>query len=76
MVYCSRMTRKKLGAERLDVNILVPFAGPMADKIKRISRANGLPNTVIVRMILAIGMQEVENGRELKLVMSDGDAAA
>ena len=70
------MTRKKLGVDRLDVNILVPFAGPMADKIKRISHANGLPNTVIVRMILAIGMQEVENGRELKLVMSDGNAAS
>ena len=72
------MTRKKLGVDRLDVNILVPFAGPMAEKIKKISHANGLPNTVIVRMILAIGMEEVENGRELKLVMSarDGNAAA
>ena len=72
------MTRKKLGVDRLDVNILVPFAGPMAEKIKKISHANGLPNTVIVRMILAIGMEEVENGRELKLVMSarDGHAAS
>jgi hypothetical protein len=73
------MTKKKLGADRLDVNILVPFAGPMANKVKRISRANGMPNTMVVRMIMEIGLEEIEKGRELKLVMPNlngEDAAA
>lgn len=69
------MTKKKQGVDRLDVNILVPFAGPMAEKIKEISHANGLPNTVIVRMILAIGMEELEKGKELKLELPKHAAA-
>jgi hypothetical protein len=63
------MTKKKLGAERLDVNILVPFSGRMAEKVKTISRANGMPNTMVVRMIMEIGLEEIEKGRELKLVI-------
>ena len=72
------MTRKKLtGAERLDVNILVPFAGSMAEEVKKISHANGLANTVIVRMVMEIGLAEIRKGRELKLVIpKDGNAAA
>jgi hypothetical protein len=63
------MTKKKTGLDRLDVNLLVPFAGPMAEEVKRISHANSMPNTMVVRMIMEIGLEEIRKGRELKLVI-------
>ena len=70
------MARKKLdGSERLDVNLLVPFSGSIAEEVKTISRANGMPNTMIVRMVMEIGLEEIRKGRELKLVIPKGNGA-
>ena len=39
-----------------------------------------MPNTMVVRMIMEIGIEEIEKGRELKLVIpilnANGDNAA
>lgn len=63
------MSRKKVGLEKLDVNLLVPFAGSMAEEVKGISQANGMHNTQVVRMIMEIGLEAIRNGKELKLVV-------
>ena len=70
------MTRKKLGANPLDVNLLVPFSGPMADEIKEIAHANGMHVTQIVRMLMGIALESIRNGRELKLVVPRENVAA
>lgn len=74
--YRDFMSRRKLGIERLDSNILVPFVGPVADRIKKIARANGLPNTIVVRMIMEKGMEAIENGKKLELVLPKADTHA
>ena len=70
------MTRKKLGANPLDVNLLVPFAGPMADEIKEIAHANGMHVTQIVRMLMGIALDSIRGGKELKLVIPRDNATS
>ena len=65
------MTKKKLGNERLDVNILVPFVGSMAEQIKRIARANAIPNTVAVRKVIEVGLEAIANGKKLEWVVPE-----
>ena len=68
------MANKKPDNEKLGTNLLVPFPKSVADQIKRISHANGVHNTMVVRMLIAIGLQELANGKELKLIVPRGDA--
>jgi hypothetical protein len=60
---------KKRGTEKLDVNLLVPFTGHMASEIKGIAVANGLPNTIVIRMLISRGLEAVRNGEGLRLVI-------
>lgn len=57
---------KKL-SPKLEKNVLVPFLGQPAERIKSIAEANGMPITVIVRLILLKGLETVENGNALTL---------
>lgn len=52
---------------KLEHNILVPFLGTTADRIKGIAQLNGLPATVVIRMIVDRGLESVEDGKALTL---------
>jgi hypothetical protein len=56
---------------KLEKNMLVPFLGTTADRIKGIAQLNGLPATVVIRMIVDRGLQAVEEGKTLALRMPD-----
>ena len=68
------MTRKKLGEDKLDVNLLVPFSGPMADEIKEIAHANGMHVTQIIRKLMQVALESIKDGKELKLVIPRNNA--
>lgn len=72
MLSSDPMARTKPVEDRLDTNLLVPFTHILANKIRGIARANGVHNTMVIRMIIDIGLEEIEKGRELKLVIPKG----
>jgi hypothetical protein len=70
------MSKKKPADEKLSVNLLVPFTGADAEAIKRFAGVNGLHNTVLIRMLIRRGLEDVKNGKPLTLLSpKDGEAA-
>lgn len=63
------MPRKKIIRDEFGrrVNILVPFPPKMAEEVKRIAKSNGMPATVVIRMILDHGLDALKNGKKLEL---------
>ena len=56
-------------APKLDRNILVPFLGSTADRVKDIAQLNGMHTTVVIRLLVDRGLESIEKGTPLTLTV-------
>jgi hypothetical protein len=59
---------------KLDRNLLVPFLGETADQIKAIAQLNGMPTTMVVRMVVIRGLEAIKEGKALVLRVPGNDS--
>lgn len=63
---------KKILGEKINVNLLVPFPASIANKVKKIASINGLPATMVARLLIIRALDGMVDGKPLTLRTSEG----
>ena len=63
---------KKIFGEKISENLLVPFPPSVANQVKKIAQMNGMPATLVTRLLIMRALDSMSDGKPLTLKMIEG----